>query len=163
MLITNNPMNTTIDKKPIASIDTVRDMTKPSPLAATKGRITYSLVIGLHKSPPGILILHNLEPEMCYDSEEEMSCPKEPGILKWVDIRGELDNLHLHHDFVMGFNLNLTPTFRNFKVHQVGSITLDEDSLEKLCAFDINNETFQFPMSAWRYGQSGWKENTGLH
>ncbi|GJV78456.1 hypothetical protein Tco_1510040 [Tanacetum coccineum] len=102
---------------------------------------------------------------MCYDFEEEMSCPKEPRILKWVEIRGELDNLHLHRDFVMGFNLNLTPTFRNSKVHQVGSvnglvpywlkkfhgpflngcvhwIALDEDSLAKLCAFDIDNETF---------------------
>ncbi|GJW79372.1 F-box associated domain containing protein [Tanacetum coccineum] len=71
-----------------------------------------------------------------YDSEEDESSPKEPGILKWVEIRGELDNTHLHRDLVMSFNLNLTPTFRNSKVRQVGSV----DGLLCLWQYLNNND-----------------------
>ncbi|GKG35631.1 hypothetical protein Tco_0440785, partial [Tanacetum coccineum] len=36
-----------------------------------------------------------------------------PGILKWLEIQGERDYTHLHHDLVMNFDLTLAPAFKN--------------------------------------------------
>ena len=65
-----------------------------------------------------------------------MSSPKEPGILKWMEFRGDLDNTHLHHDIVMSINLNLKPTFRNSNVRQVGSV----NGLVCLWQYQNNND-----------------------
>ncbi|PWA83991.1 F-box associated domain, type 1 [Artemisia annua] len=97
---------------------------------------SYFVSRHLSRSPPGIMIVHNREPQMYSDSEEDMSSPKEPGILKWVEIRDEFGNTHLHRDLVMSFNLNLTPTFRNSNVLQVGSV----NGLVCLWQYQNNND-----------------------
>ncbi|KAK9074101.1 hypothetical protein SSX86_006698 [Deinandra increscens subsp. villosa] len=59
-------------------------------------------------------------------------------VLRWVEIKDELDYQSLHHHPVMSLDLGLAPVFRKAKLFQ--------DCPEKICTFDIDNETFQlFP------------------
>ncbi|GJU16938.1 F-box associated domain containing protein [Tanacetum coccineum] len=44
------------------------------------------------------------------------------GILKWVEIKEELDHRHLHHDPVNALDLNLVPVLKNSYVKLVGSV-----------------------------------------
>ncbi|GJY94967.1 hypothetical protein Tco_0511328 [Tanacetum coccineum] len=46
----------------------------------------------------------------------------EPGALKWLEIKGELDDTHLHHAIVMNIDLNLVPVFQDSLVRLVGSV-----------------------------------------
>ncbi|GJT31085.1 F-box associated domain containing protein [Tanacetum coccineum] len=95
------------------------------------------------------------------------------GILKWLEIKGEVHDTRLYQDFVMIFDLDLAPTFQNSNILQVGSVNgrwrrlghvpywLNEfhgpflngcvhwifcgrDSPKELYAFNFDNETFSF-------------------
>ncbi|GKC33027.1 F-box associated domain containing protein [Tanacetum coccineum] len=45
-----------------------------------------------------------------------------PGILKWLEIKGGVDDTRLHQDFVMIFDLGRAPTFQDSNILQVGSV-----------------------------------------
>nr|GFC50577.1 F-box associated domain, type 1 [Tanacetum cinerariifolium] len=55
------------------------------------------------------MIRHELGQYFKFDSEADED---EPGALKWLEINGELDDTHIHHDIVMNIDLNLVPVFQ---------------------------------------------------
>ncbi|KAK9074103.1 hypothetical protein SSX86_006700 [Deinandra increscens subsp. villosa] len=69
--------------------------------------------IHLSRSPAGLIIHHmkDLRPGL-----------DKPGVLRWVEIKYELDHQRLHHDPVMSLDLGLAPILRDAKLLQVGSV-----------------------------------------
>ncbi|KAK9074102.1 hypothetical protein SSX86_006699 [Deinandra increscens subsp. villosa] len=69
--------------------------------------------IHLLRSPAGLMIHHMKDMRHGLDI---------PGVLRWVEIKDELDHQRLHHDPVMNLDLGLAPVLRDAKLLQVGSV-----------------------------------------
>ncbi|GKB34692.1 F-box associated domain containing protein [Tanacetum coccineum] len=126
---------------------------------------SYFVNLHLSRSPAGIMIHHDSSPQKTVFLHMD-----DPGVIKWWEIE---DDMRLYHDPVMNFDLGVLPKkidvrgMRSVNVETTQScsllaesipygtflngtsihwIVLNEDSPEKLYAFDIDNETFQlFP------------------
>ncbi|PWA55691.1 F-box domain-containing protein [Artemisia annua] len=74
--------------------------------------VSDSYFVNLHISrlPAGVMIHENCHFEV------------KPGIMKWLEIKGEVDDTRLHHDFVTLFDLSLAPAFQNSNICQMGSV-----------------------------------------
>ncbi|GJY19004.1 F-box associated domain containing protein [Tanacetum coccineum] len=68
------------------------------------------------------MIHHDIGVSSDVDFDSELEDPNEPGALKWLEIKGELDDTHLHHGIVMNLDLNLVPDFQDSLVLLVGSV-----------------------------------------
>ncbi|KAK9074100.1 hypothetical protein SSX86_006697 [Deinandra increscens subsp. villosa] len=71
--------------------------------------------IHLSRSPAGLMIHHTYSKNM-------RSGIDRPGVLRWVEIKNELDHQRLHHDPVMSLDLGLAPVLRESTLLQVGSV-----------------------------------------
>ncbi|PWA46030.1 F-box associated domain, type 1 [Artemisia annua] len=88
---------------------------------------SYFINLHLSRSPRCVMIHHKIQPDLVSESdsedEDETVNLVRPGVLKCLEIKGELDTSHLHHDIVMSLDLNITPIFnKNTKILQVGSV-----------------------------------------
>lgn len=75
---------------------------------------SYFANLHLSRSPASLMLHHN--------PDNGMRAPRKVGILKWVEVKDELDHHHLHHDPVMTFDLDLAPIFQHSQILPVGSV-----------------------------------------
>ncbi|GKC74281.1 F-box associated domain containing protein [Tanacetum coccineum] len=83
---------------------------------------SYFVDLHLSRSPTSVMIHHELGESSDVDFDSELDDWDEPGALKWLEIKGELDDTHLHHAIVMNIDLNLVPVFQDSLVRLVGSV-----------------------------------------
>ena len=83
---------------------------------------SYFVNLHLSRSPANVMIRHELGDPSDFDSDSELEDWDEPGALKWLEIKGEQDDTHLHHDIIMNIDLNLVPVFQDSNVLLVGSV-----------------------------------------
>ena len=83
---------------------------------------SYFVYLHLSRSPANVMIRHELGDPSDFDSDSELEDWDEPGALKWLEIKGEQDDTHLHHDIIMNIDLNLVPVFQDSNVLLVGSV-----------------------------------------
>ncbi|PWA90183.1 F-box associated domain, type 1 [Artemisia annua] len=83
---------------------------------------SYFVNLHLSRSPANVMIRHELGDSSDFDSDSELEDWDEPGALKWLEIKGEQDDTHLHHDIIMNIDLNDVPVFQDSNVLIVGSV-----------------------------------------
>ncbi|GJS45509.1 F-box associated domain containing protein [Tanacetum coccineum] len=95
---------------------------------------SYFVNVHLSRSPASVIFHHELgeSSDVDFDSElgesfdvdfdSKLEDWNEPDALKWLEIKGELDDTHLHHGIIMNLDLNLVPDFEDSLVLLVGSV-----------------------------------------
>ncbi|GKA77602.1 F-box associated domain containing protein [Tanacetum coccineum] len=85
---------------------------------------SYFINLHLSRSARCVMIHHKIQPDLVSESEDEdeMVNLERPGVLKCLEIEGELDTSRLHHAIVTSLDLNVTPIFKNSKILQVGTV-----------------------------------------
>nr|GEV52131.1 F-box associated domain, type 1 [Tanacetum cinerariifolium] len=83
---------------------------------------SYFVDLHLSRSPASVMIHHELGESSDIDFDSELEDSNEPGVLKWLEIKGKLNDTHLHHGIVTSLDLNLVPDFQDSVVLLVGSV-----------------------------------------
>ncbi|CAI9303943.1 unnamed protein product [Lactuca saligna] len=75
---------------------------------------SYFINLHLSRSPVGLMIYH-------YSEKELMGHPR-LRVLKWVEVKDDVNHHHLHHDPLMSLDLNLASIFQDSQILLMGSV-----------------------------------------